>query len=660
MIGDVQSGKTATYLGVLNKAADAGYKVIVLLAGGTEALRKQTQYRLDEGLIGQDSSLNAHMKTFGVGRFKTDGMVLAQPLTTQPADFNKNSKLAMGIQIDPHAKAPYVFVLKKNKAALQNVSTWLREQAGGGEKHTFPLLLVDDESDYASVNTRDEDSPTVINGLIREILNVSTKSSYMAFTATPFANIFIDHETWHETYADDLFPADYIYSLGSPSNYLGAKGYFGTTEAADHSRLRYIEDAEAIVPLRHRSTHQIEELPDSLVEAIRTFIVSGAIREHRAHAGRRSMLVNVSRFKRVQAQIHELVEHEFARIKNAIELHSMNPSGSDSHSELQALRDTFDAHYGNLGIAWDHVRKKLIASVLETRVELINSDRVRNSDDMGEFSAKRLIAVGGNVLSRGLTLEGLSVSYYYRVVGASDTLLQMARWFGYRPGYDDLVRVWIDPDVADEFRYVADVVDELRAQLREMSKLGQTPMDFGLAVRSHPESLAITAKTGNTEKVTHTVSLAGRNNLETRRLLTEPPASNKISPKFAHSWRSSKARPTPIGPWMGSVTSGRSASKSPWWPTSSNRSVCLCRMRSSRAHAGPVRPHVKGTQAPEVDRLRRQRLGLGGSADRQSHAESGCPNVQVLAHRQDVPRIWRQTPPRGQDRHGANDPRTHH
>lgn len=518
VIGDVQSGKTATYLGAVNRAADAGYKLIILLAGGTEALRKQTQFRVDEGLFGRDTSKDG--KAFGVGKWHGN-FVSAQAMTTQAADFRKTSKQAASIVVDPDSPTPLVYVIKKNKTALENVRDWIRSQQTGEQALDVPILLVDDESDYASVNTRDEDSPTVINALIREILGLATKTSYLAFTATPFANVFIDHETEDELLGDDLFPSDYIRVLDAPSNYVGSGAYFGTEEDADSAKLVSLHDANHHFPFKHKSHLVVPGLPSSLLEAIRTFVLASAIREARGDTSPRSMLVNVSRFKNVQAQVHGMVEAEFERIKSAVELHAVGIGGrGGEHEEIESLRLTFVKHYSEAGHSWEVVRQHLKAAVQGTAVKLINSERVQRAKDLDEVEADRMIAVGGDVLSRGLTLDGLTVSYFHRLVGASDTLLQMARWFGYRPGYDDICRVWIPDDVADQFRYVAGIVDDLRAQLRAMKKQGMTPRDFGLRVRMHPESLLITArnKMKAAEAKAWTINVAGAKNLETVRV----------------------------------------------------------------------------------------------------------------------------------------------
>ena len=523
VIGDVQSGKTATYIGIVNKAADAGFKLVVLLTGGTESLRKQTQYRVDEGFLGKDSTV-VHDKVIGVGEFPTQTQFLrGQGMTTHAKDFVGSSLAGQAVHIDPNADHPYVFVIKKNKTPLTNLITWLSGQFNG-EQFDIPMLVVDDESDYASVNTNyratGDTNPTIINQKIRELLALTTRSSYMAFTATPFANVFIDHNSFDEALKDDLFPHHYIFALSSPSNYVGAEKYFGNSGVALSNGLVDITDAHDVFPPKHKSHLAVPTLPASLEDAIRAFVVASAIRLARGDHSARSMLVNVSRFKNVQSQVYDLVSHEFGKMKAAIEIHAQPPvTGDDSHKVLLQLAETFTTYFADSQLTWTQVRDKLFAAVFDNTVELVNSSRDKASDD----KVRNMIAVGGDVLSRGLTLEGLTVSYFYRIVGAADTLLQMARWFGYRPGYEDLVRVWISPDVSDQFRFVSEVTDELRGQIREMRELGKTPEDFGLMVRKHPETLAITAKRGVAEAHSMIISLSGRR-IET----TKIPAANTV------------------------------------------------------------------------------------------------------------------------------------
>jgi hypothetical protein len=534
VLGDVQSGKTGTYLGLFNKAADAGYRLFILLAGNTEVLRQQTQARIDESFIGRDSSTAAARKGvnvtprryIGVGRIRRD-LAQASGMTTVLSDFKTSSQEATNITIQTNAAHPYVFVVKKNKQILRQnnhgtdtgVYRWLREQAHeSGGKLTIPVLVLDDESDYASVNTKTKDDPTAINSAVRDLLSLFTRSSYIAFTATPFANIFIDHNV-----ENDLFPRDFVYSLEPPTNYVGSARTFGTADAVKTEAVIDLEDLEDSVPLGHKSSLQLRELEQSLIDAVDAFLLSNAIRDLRGDTDKpRSMLVNVSRFKKVQKQISELLEDSVAETKNAIELHIAD--AGTLHEVITRLRNRFDDEYGSVEFDWDEIRATLDKSTSDVRVRLFNSDTDKALiDQETEWDRPpRLIAVGGDVLSRGLTVEGLCVTYFYRRVTASDTLMQMARWFGYRDGYEDLCRIWINADAADNYRFAADSIDELRTDLRLMLRQNLTPADFGLAVQKHPNSLLITAKNKmkSAAEVRRTIGLSGRR-LETTSLLPD-------------------------------------------------------------------------------------------------------------------------------------------
>lgn len=538
VIGDVQSGKTATYLGLFNKAADAGFRLIIVLAGNTESLRQQTQARIDEGFIGRDSgSLKpkqgvavAPTKKIGVGLL--DGRIpAAQGMTTVVQDFKKSSQQASNISVDGHSAVPYVFVVKKNKSVLNALQDWLQQQASAQGKINIPVLVLDDESDYASVNTNDENSPTAINHAIRSILDTFTRSSYLAFTATPFANIFIDHEN-----TKDLFPRDFVYSLEAPTNYVGAARMFGlASQSANTAHTMDISDAGAHFPDKHKSGLQVPALPHSLLLAVRVFLIGNAIRDIRGDKGARSMLINVSRFKNVQRQVFELVEATTIDLRNAIDFHSLAFSKGVPNSVLSELEETFEEVYSESGVTWSQVLGQLPSATADVRVQLHNSDRDKRlaEEELTWERPPRLIAVGGDVLSRGLTLEGLMVSYFYRRVGAFDTLMQMARWFGYRDGYEDLCRIWIDDEVASDYRFVEEAVRELRDDLAQMKQQKLTPEDFGMCIRKHPGALLVTArnKMKAAADMPKAVSLSGRN-IESTKLSSSPAALRENQEAF--------------------------------------------------------------------------------------------------------------------------------
>ena len=536
VLGDVQSGKTGTYLAVFNKAADVGYRLFISLAGNTEILRQQTQARVDEAFIGRDSSniiprkgTNVTpSKYIGVGQIRKD-LSQASGMTTVLRDFSSSSYQASNIAIQTNAVHPYVFVVKKNKHVLGALIEWLRGQAAAsGGMLPVPVMILDDESDYASINTKSETDPTAINKAIRNVVGLFSRSSYIAFTATPFANIFIDHGV-----ENDLFPRDFVYSLEAPTNYVGSVKTFGTAEAVRSHGLTDLDDVEEYIPLGHKSSHRVIGLPNSLTHAADTFLLSNAIRDLRGDSDQpRAMLVNVSRYKAVQRQVFDLLSEEVAETRTAVELHYAEPA--TQRSVIRRLQQRFLEEYATTGVTWPDVLQQLPKAISDVRVRLFNSDTDKRlaEDDAQWDRPARMVAVGGDVLSRGLTLEGLCVSYFYRRVTASDTLMQMARWFGYRDRYEDLCRIWINAESADNYRFAADSIEELRTDLRLMLRQKLTPEDFGLAVQKHPGALLITArnKMKNAQEVSRTIGLAGRR-LETTTLLRDQ-EQNRIDLKL--------------------------------------------------------------------------------------------------------------------------------
>lgn len=499
-IGEVQSGKTATYIGVLNKAIDYGYKLIVIIGGHTEDLRRQTQRRVDTDLTGLDSlfmSENiAQEATIRVGVGQINETLQTNVLTTSRSDFNAASKRAGVVAF---GDTPTVFVVKKNAKVLANLAAYLKRQAHQGQ-HTLPLVVIDDEADWASINTKSEEDAAAVNKGIRHLLSASSRNSYLGITATPFANILIDDEV-----EDDLFPRDYIQSLESPSNYQGIETYLGNgIGAANHpSIITDVADCLAILPFTHKRSQLLETLPESMLEALSAFYVGTAIRRTRENELRpAAMMINVSRFNDVQSKVAGLLGRTVGEINDAV---LAEFALSENRSESVAtgrLRRAFEREYSQSGVEWLEVRKQIITVAKDIRVELVNGLTVgaRNKRLSGMSRDARLqeslqptVFVGGDVLARGLTLDGLQVSYYVRKAGAADTLLQMGRWFGYRPGYEDLVRIWMDDDVVNLFKYVADLSADLRGSLREMNALDLTPKAFGLKMRRHPESFMITA-----------------------------------------------------------------------------------------------------------------------------------------------------------------------
>jgi Z1 domain len=498
VVGNVQSGKTATYTALCNKAADAGYKIIILLAGTLNSLRYQTQQRLDEGFIGFDSAeLGTGRATgvsaaVGVGLFNNSRAPHA--FTTKRGDFDA-STLRIRTRLDG-LSAPVLMVIKKNKNILKNLHDWLETQNPSADgKIEAPLLLIDDEADAASVNTGSEADPRAINAGIRKLLSLFARSSYVGVTATPFANVFISPESRTEMLDDDLFPRHYIYSLEAPSNYFGPVKIFLDEPKAF---LREVDDAEIVFPPRHKKDLLVESLPVSMVTALYNFLVVNAIRDLRnQNTSHRSMLVNVSWANGVQKQVALLLQEELDAIirdVQAVAAYSEERALS-SRVRMVRLKEIFDAEYAACGFSWAEVQSVLFDAIKTIDVRAVNmSSRSRLDYDANSVRGLRVIAVGGNALSRGITLEGLTTSYIFRNSQAYDTLLQMGRWFGYRPDYEDLCRIWLSKAAESWYSYITEATEELRGELQRMHDLKMTPRQFGLKVRAHPDSLIVTAR----------------------------------------------------------------------------------------------------------------------------------------------------------------------
>ena len=525
VVGEVQSGKTSNYIELVCKAADAGYKFIVILTGTTNSLRAQTQLRFDEGFLGWDTRLNLALdssnKRVGVGTLLGERLHRAIPSTNaeETGDFNLRVANQFNVRLGGD---PVIMVVKKNASVLRNLTRWAKSLSPMDPNDAIPdipTLVIDDEADFASVNTRpvgtgDDEDPTVINGRIRELLNAFEKKVYVGYTATPFANIFIYPDQDAARYGRDLFPRDFLINLPVPSNHVGPTKVFGLPEDPDDDMgaitplplFRRVDDHEEHIPSVHRSHWTVDELPDSLTRAIRAFVLTCAARAARGQEEQHnSMLIHVTRFVNVQNQVAELVSFELRDLQNRIRY----GDGGSSTPILEELRSMWledfeptsngvrglypDLTLGCEAVSWESVRSRLVESSQKIQVKVINGAAKDALDYWDHPEGLSAIAIGGDKLSRGLTLEGLSVSYYLRASRMYDTLLQMGRWFGYRPGYVDLCRLYTTGELRDFYTHITMATEELRQEFDLMADRGMTPSDFGLRVRSHPAGLVITA-----------------------------------------------------------------------------------------------------------------------------------------------------------------------
>jgi len=519
VVGSVQSGKTANYCGLINKAVDSGYKLIVVVAGIHDNLRTQTQGRIDSGVVGRDTRLDAASGImFGVGAFGVATVV--QQLTTYDRDFSAKALQGQNVAI---GSDPVILVVKKHAKILQNLRKWVMRVAGspkpadlrragrkdGDEKWISgcPMLLIDDEADHASINTSKTDR-TAINNAMVELLTVFQQSSYVGYTATPYANLFSDSDD-----TENIFPRNFIVNIPAPDNYVGVAKVFGSDDDPDTGiegvdglpivrNLDVIdEDFEVFVPPKHKIDFVPEALPDSLKTAIKAFVITCAVRNVRRRATSMSkhdsMLVHLSRFTEVMNRYHALLKAEKDRLEAGVR--------TGSRTVLAEIKEVWDGDFAKtfekmpladrgVSVSWEEVQDELHHVLLKIDVRNIHGKSGEFLDyDKHRENGLSVIAIGGDKLSRGLTLESLSVSYFLRTSKMYDTLMQMGRWFGYKDGYVDVCRIYTSGQLIEWYKHIALADRELRMEFVKMFAAKQTPIEYGLKVRSHPHGLRITA-----------------------------------------------------------------------------------------------------------------------------------------------------------------------
>ena len=609
VVGHVQSGKTSSYTGLICKAADAGYRVIIVLAGIHKNLRSQTQMRLDEGFLGYETMprqgpSTGELRTIGVGLIDSDPQIRPDYITNRSDNGDFSKAVVRNLGITPGART-MLFVVKKNKSVLSNLCEWVESIANGRPALAdVPLLIVDDEADNASVDTGeqefDEDGkpdpdhdPKEINRLIRTLLLRFEKRVYVGYTATPFANIFIHEQGWTKEEGDDLFPKSFIVNLPTPSNYDGPVRLFGLAPdddgddagtpglplirpIADHAASKDLTERAGWMPPVHKNTHRPlwqgdAVVPPSLREAILAFILVCAARKVRGSVNaHNSMLVHVTRFTKVQTLVRDQIRAELDSIQRRLRFGEAGPD-----SILQKLQTLWTNDFAPTtkrvaeldGIAipdleWNQLEPLLVSVADDINVREINGTAKDALDyELHKATGFNVIAIGGDKLARGLTLEGLSVSYFLRASRMYDTLMQMGRWFGYRPGYLDLCRLYTTSDLREWFAHITEAAEELRLEFDHMQAVGGTPKDYGLKVRSHP-ILMVTSRVKMRNATPITLTFAGAlqetvvlhrsktdliANIKTTAALLQPLGeASETSPKrqrpegTTHTWRNTR------------------------------------------------------------------------------------------------------------------------
>ncbi len=475
VLGYVQSGKTTNFMGLAAKAADAGYRLFVVLSGVTDNLRSQTQARVEQILVGH------HPERWHL-------------LTDVDSDFNRRGNAA-NLLSDLNQRL--IAVVKKNPYRLRRLLEWLTSASSEVLKGV-PILLIDDEADQASLDVGAKGRTSRINGLIRQILSVP-KAAYVAYTATPFANLLINPKDY-----EGLYPRDFVVELDQPASYFGPDRLFGRERLSDAEPEAVTDGLDVVRIIDSSETRLVAPPPGrgavygwepavapSLAEAVDWFLIATAARRARSRVVEDStMLVHTSMLAEAHHRL-KLPLEEY--VKGTRDMWAAADAATRTRLEALWSKESERLPASDVGlksVAWGAVAE-CIGDVLEkTRVIVDNytsSDRLIYKRD----DPATVIVVGGNTLSRGLTLEGLVSSYFVRSASAYDTLLQMGRWFGYRRGYEDLPRIWTTEELAQWFADVATVEEEIRRQIRSFPP-DVTPGQLGIMIRCHP-SMTITS-----------------------------------------------------------------------------------------------------------------------------------------------------------------------
>lgn len=507
VMGDIQSGKTANYAALINKSLDVGYKLIIVLAGTTNDLRKQTQLRLDSEVLGYETREDAtHGASKGVSTIPGNKKLVVDCLTYNDSkgDF-KGTKTSIALFQD---MTPMIAVVKKNTSVLKHLLKFLSSSPVScytNNKLDVPVLIIDDEVDQASVNTKNSDDvedASKINGGIRKIIDKCNRCSYVGYTATPFANIFINPFV-SQNQLDDLFPKNFIICLPTPKGYSGIDEFFSISDEEDtdlsYDLCTFVKDFDDFFydrPNRLTATTCVDTLAQSLIDAIYNFVIAASIKKSRGIIGHNSMLINIASVKCPATTLKDLVVEEVKNLYYEYKYENVQDKykkfWEDNIKPISKKRLGVD-----FADRWANIEPHILntySNILNDSIKLLNGD----SKDIIDYEATSTgdwIIVGGNKLSRGLTLEGLIISYFYRQSKQYDTLLQMGRWFGYRKGWLDLCRIYADDGVVRDFTNIGIAIHELKGDITKMNEDadGKTPLQFGLKIRTSPK-LIPTAK----------------------------------------------------------------------------------------------------------------------------------------------------------------------
>lgn len=498
VLGYVQSGKTANFSAVIAKAVDTGYRLVVVMSGVDNGLRRQTQIRLSKELTGYPHNPKDAIPLPPLGK---------QWHKYTSDDFNGDFEPGRSSHAALQGSEPVLLVVKKNPTVLRKLKAWFEAAPADAKKH-LPALFIDDEADQASVDAKasiqteetydpddsDYTPPAVINGLIRELLLIFSKRAYVGYTATPFANILIPHEQYDPKVGLDLYPKDFFIDLPKPNGYFGTEEFFGRFDPSTDERVEGIPVLRPVRVEQVAALLQNNELPESLDEAICAFILGGAARALRGQANAPcTMLIHTSHLTARQGPLKSMVENRWRELKD--EWRYNRKAGL-----LRRLNDFWDKDFIKTSTAVIGCPVNEFVELTQYIGKFMEAVEVReintHAGDVLDYEREpslKAIAVGGNKLARGLTLEGLLVSYFARRTPQYDTLLQMARWYGYRAGYQDLTRIYSTGELIGWFADLALVEHRLREDMQVYEQMsGITPKDLGMRILRHP-AMQVTA-----------------------------------------------------------------------------------------------------------------------------------------------------------------------
>ena len=593
VVGDVQSGKTSHYNGLITKAIDSGYKLIIVMSGIYNSLRAQTQKRIMENTIHSGDPGECNKIFFATD---TPKYYFKDGIRKVDKENDFNTAIASGISITN--KDPLVMVIKKHVSILSNILIWLNKQGLEHQeeewkwnkdkwknekirdllpKHPLlcnqPMLLIDDECDSASIDISKrqtkgpqdqmseedqklfmETDPSKTNQLIRRILKCFKRNAYVGYTATPLANIMINYSSQKDDEGGDLFPNDFIKLLARREDYISPDKVFGIAEknydpdeevvslsedidGEETPQVKWIydyrddfddpifiredgsidnkerdkkyreeakdKDVKGWAPLYHLNGHQClykedDTIPQSLKNSLKNFLINIAIRDIRKNKIiHNSMLIHVSRFTRVQQTVAAQIKKYIGDIKQSV-LYGQDPKIRENikkefetiwNNDVKKNFDTKkypDSEKIKFELVWNKVLETITSEGNPLDIVQINSPSqdVLNYDE--HKKGWNVIVVGGAAVSRGITLEGLSISYFTRLakIPTLDTLVQMGRWFGYRKGYEDLYRIYVPKILHILFRQFSFTMEKAREKFSDLSEQGRRPADYAFEIPS--------------------------------------------------------------------------------------------------------------------------------------------------------------------------------